>query len=72
MGRSKGGEGGDLGDRPIGETSGRHKAKLPPTKPAKTIRIAVYFKCIIDRIFRPLDPNSNGFVWEWASNFSFR
>ena len=39
-GRSKGGEGGDLGDRPIGETSGRHKAKLPPTKPAKTKRIA--------------------------------
>ena len=36
-GRSKGGEGGDLGDRPIGETSGRHKAKLPPTKPAETI-----------------------------------
>ena len=36
-GRSKGGEGGDLGDRPIGETSGRHKAKLPPTRPAKII-----------------------------------
>ena len=49
-GRSKGGEGGDLGDRPIGGTSGRHKAKLPPTKPAKTI------SHIIGRVFSALGP----------------